>query len=65
MCVLGGIGTIEGPIIGAVFLTGAFSLANIYLPKIHPIFSGALIILVMLFLPNGVIRLRIRKKQIG
>ncbi|MCJ7784945.1 MAG: hypothetical protein MUP41_13510, partial [Desulfobacterales bacterium] len=65
MCVLGGIGTIVGPIIGAVFLTGVFSLANIYLPGIHPIFSGALIIIVMLFLPNGVIRLRIRKKHIG
>jgi len=65
MCVLGGIGTIVGPIIGAVFLTGVFSLANIYLPQIHPIFSGALIILVMLFLPNGVVRLRIRKKHLG
>ncbi len=65
MCVLGGIGTIVGPIIGAVFLTGVFSLANIYLPEIHPIFSGALIIVVMLFLPNGVVRLRIRKKHLG
>jgi ABC-type branched-subunit amino acid transport system permease subunit len=65
MCVLGGIGTIVGPIIGAMFLTGVFSLANIYLPAIHPIFSGALIIIVMLFLPNGVIRLKMPKKQIG
>jgi branched-chain amino acid transport system permease protein len=62
MCVLGGIGTILGPIIGAVFLTAVFSLANIYLPEIHPIFSGALIIVVMLFLPDGVMRLKAKMR---
>jgi branched-chain amino acid transport system permease protein len=56
MCVLGGLGTLIGPVLGAVFLTAVFTLANIYLPEIHPIFSGALVILVMLFLPDGVIR---------
>jgi branched-chain amino acid transport system permease protein len=65
MCVLGGIGTLIGPILGAVFLTAVFSLANIYLPTIHPIFSGALIILVMLFLPDGVIRLKVKRKPGG
>jgi branched-chain amino acid transport system permease protein len=65
MCVLGGIGTLIGPILGAVFLTAVFSLANIYLPTIHPIFSGALIILVMLFLPDGVIRLKVKGKPGG
>jgi branched-chain amino acid transport system permease protein len=58
MCVLGGSGTLLGPVLGALFLTAVFTLANIYLPEVHPIFSGALIIIVMLFLPNGVFRLK-------
>jgi branched-chain amino acid transport system permease protein len=57
MTVLGGIGTILGPILGAFILTGVFELANLYIPEIHPIFSGAFIILVMLFLPQGVMSL--------
>lgn len=60
MCLMGGAGTITGPIIGAFFLTGVFELVNIWLPEGHPIFSGALIIAVMLFLPGGIIRLKIR-----
>ena len=61
MCVLGGSGTIIGPVIGAVFVTALFTWANIYLPEIHPIFSGALIILVMLFLPEGIMQLKKRR----
>jgi branched-chain amino acid transport system permease protein len=64
MCVLGGSGTLFGPVLGAVFLTAVFSLANIYLPEVHPIFSGALIIIVMLFLPDGVFGLK-KKGQSG
>ena len=64
MCVLGGSGTLVGPVVGAIFLTAVFSLANIYLPEVHPIFSGALIILVMLFLPDGIVRLK-RKREVG
>ncbi|UCF93335.1 MAG: branched-chain amino acid ABC transporter permease [Desulfobacterales bacterium] len=58
MCVLGGVGTLTGPVVGAVFLTAAFEVAKYYLPEIHPIFSGLLIILVIMFLPNGLVRLR-------
>jgi branched-chain amino acid transport system permease protein len=57
MSILGGSGTISGPIVGAFFLAIVFELTNIYVPEVHPIFSGALIILVMLFLPGGLIRL--------
>lgn len=60
MCLMGGAGTIVGPIIGAFFLTGIFELVSTWLPEGHPIFSGALIIVVMLFLPGGIIRLRVR-----
>ena len=59
MCILGGAGTMSGPIVGALFLTAAFEVAKYYLPEIHPIFSGLLIILVIIFLPNGLVRLRL------
>lgn len=57
MTILGGIGTIMGPVVGAFVLAAVFELANIWLPEIHPIFSGAFIILVMLFLPGGIMSL--------
>ncbi len=58
MCVMGGNGTVLGPVLGAFVMTAVFSAANIWLPTAHPIFSGALIILVMLFMPNGILKSR-------
>lgn len=58
MCVMGGTGTVLGPVLGAFVMTAVFSAGNIYLPGAHPIVSGALIILVMLFMPNGILRMR-------
>ena len=57
MCVMGGSGTVIGPVLGTVLMTGVFTLANIWFPAIHPIFSGIIIILVMLFMPNGIVRI--------
>ena len=57
MTVLGGIGTIAGPILGAFVLAGVFELANLWIPEVHPIFSGAFIIMVMLFMPQGIMSL--------
>jgi branched-chain amino acid transport system permease protein len=69
MCVLGGSGTFTGPIVGALALTGVFELAKIWLPDIHPIISGTLIIVAILFLPDGLIRLKLKgtldKKRVG
>jgi len=58
MCVLGGTGTIMGPVIGALFMTALFSFGDIYFAQTHPIISGVLIILVMKFMPNGIIGLK-------
>jgi len=58
MCVMGGVGSTIGPVIGAVFLSAVFELAKILLPEIHPIFSGVLIVLTIIFLPDGLVRLR-------
>ncbi|MBC8175950.1 MAG: branched-chain amino acid ABC transporter permease [Desulfobacteraceae bacterium] len=57
MTILGGMGTLMGPVVGAFVLASVFELANLWLPEIHPIFSGAFIILVMLFLPGGIMSL--------
>ena len=60
MVVLGGTGTIFGPVLGAFFVSWLFVYGSIYLKSTHPILTGALIILVMKFMPSGLIGLRER-----
>lgn len=60
MTVIGGSGTILGPVIGALVMTALFSVTNILFPEIHPVFSGLAVILVMLFMPHGIMRLKRR-----
>jgi branched-chain amino acid transport system permease protein len=55
MCVIGGTGTILGPVIGALFMTVVFALADIYFVQLHAVMAGILIIVVMRFMPNGLI----------
>jgi branched-chain amino acid transport system permease protein len=57
MVVLGGTGTIIGPWIGAFLIYGMAWYTDLYIPGYHPIFSGVIIILVMLFLPAGLMGL--------
>lgn len=56
MTILGGAGTFLGPILGAFILSGVYELANLLMPQLHPIFSAAFIVLVTLFLPDGLMR---------
>jgi len=56
MTILGGAGTFLGPIFGAFILSGVFELSNTLMPQLHPIFSAAFIVLVTLFLPDGLMR---------
>lgn len=58
MCVIGGSGTLMGPVIGAFFMTAVFTLADIYFVEINPIMAGLLIIIVMRFMPGGLIGLK-------
>lgn len=58
MCVMGGSGTVLGPVIGAFLMTAVFSAATVWLPGAHPVLSGAMIIVVMIFMPNGILRMR-------
>lgn len=55
MCVLGGNGTIAGPVIGAFLVAALLTFGDIYFPDTHPIVSGLLIILVMKFMPSGLV----------
>ncbi len=61
ICILGGNGTIIGPIIGAFFVAALFSYADVYLVQTHPMLSGILIILIMKFMPTGIMGLKERK----
>jgi branched-chain amino acid transport system permease protein len=58
ICVLGGNGTIFGPIIGAFIVGVLFSYGDVYVGQIHPMLSGIIIILVMKFLPTGIMGLK-------
>lgn len=58
MCVIGGNGTILGPVIGAFFMTAVFTISDIYFAEINPILAGLLIIIVMRFMPGGLIGLK-------
>lgn len=58
MTILGGIGTLLGPIVGALLLTAVFEAANLWFPEVHTVISGVFIILVMTFFPQGVCGLR-------
>ena len=55
MCVIGGSGSVLGPIIGAFFMTAVFNVTDIYFPGISPILAGILIVIVMEFMQDGIV----------
>ncbi len=55
MTILGGIGTVAGPFIGAVILAGANELLQRYFVKAHTLFFGAMIVVIVLILPRGLV----------
>ena len=56
MVVVGGIGTLAGPLIGAVFLVFAPELLS-FAREFRPILMGGLLIVVTIFLPGGLVGL--------
>lgn len=61
MAILGGIGTVAGPLVGALVLTAINETLWSHFPEVHTLFFGAVIVLVVLFLPRGILALlRIR-----
>jgi branched-chain amino acid transport system permease protein len=61
MAILGGVGTVAGPFAGAVLLTAINETLWSHFPQIHTLFFGAVIVLVVLFLPRGLLFLVGRK----
>lgn len=57
ICVLGGNGTIFGPVIGAFLVALLFAYGDVYVGQLHPTISGVIIILVMKFMPTGLMGL--------
>jgi branched-chain amino acid transport system permease protein len=55
MTILGGIGTVAGPFIGALLLAGANELLQRFFVKAHTLFFGAMIVLIVLLLPRGLV----------
>ena len=53
ICVLGGNGTIIGPIIGSFVVVTLFTFGENLVGRVHPMLSGILILLVMKYLPTG------------
>ncbi len=55
MTILGGVGTAAGPLVGALVLTAINETLWTHFPQIHTLFFGAVIVLVVVFLPRGVL----------
>ncbi len=58
MVLLGGIGTVAGPVVGAILLTAINETLWSHFPQIHTLFFGAVIVIVVLFLPRGLLYLQ-------
>lgn len=58
MAILGGVGTVAGPVVGAFLLTAINETLWSHFPQIHTLFFGAVIVLVVLFLPRGLLYLQ-------
>lgn len=68
VAVMGGIGTVYGPIIGAIVLTVISEYSRSFFAKIGSGFDfflyGILVIIIVLFVPNGLISIFKRKKKV-
>jgi branched-chain amino acid transport system permease protein len=55
MAYIGGVGTIHGPVLGALFYVVLKELLAVHLVEFHLIIFGVLFMLVVLFLPGGLV----------
>ncbi|MEM2867938.1 MAG: branched-chain amino acid ABC transporter permease [Candidatus Bathyarchaeia archaeon] len=54
MSILGGLGTVIGPIVGAVTLVGLDSLITFTIRELNTFFYALIILLTMIFMPDGI-----------
>ncbi len=62
---IGGVGTVVGPVIGAVFYILVRELLAVNVSQFHPIIFGVLFILIVLLLPGGLIDVWDRVRRAG
>lgn len=64
---IGGVGTVVGPVVGAIFYILVRELLAVNVSQFHPIIFGVLFILIVLLLPGGLIdvweRVRLRTRK--
>ena len=53
MAVFGGMGTVVGPLLGALVLTSISEVLSTHLVSLAELFNGVIVILVVLFMPQG------------
>jgi branched-chain amino acid transport system permease protein len=61
----GGVGTVVGPLLGAAILYSFYAVIGISTPQYFELIYGLLIVLLVLFLPNGVMSLLARWRKNG
>ena len=64
MAMLGGTGTVAGPVIGTIFITLTQELFWTRVPYFHLTMYGAVLVLLGLFMPGGLVRVRFLKQLI-
>jgi branched-chain amino acid transport system permease protein len=64
MVLLGGSGTVWGPVIGAAIITLLREMLWASFPALHLALLGVLVILVVLYLPNGILAVTTRRKRV-
>jgi branched-chain amino acid transport system permease protein len=52
---IGGAATAFGPVVGALFYVGIGELLAVYAPSVHVVAVGAVLLIVMLFMPGGLL----------
>jgi len=55
MAILGGAGTVAGPLVGALILTAINETLWSHFPQVHTLFFGLVIVVVVVFLPRGIL----------
>jgi branched-chain amino acid transport system permease protein len=55
MTILGGAGTVAGPLVGAIILTAINESLWSHFPQVHTLFFGLVIVVVIVFLPRGIL----------
>jgi ABC-type branched-subunit amino acid transport system permease subunit len=64
MSFIGGVGTIHGPVLGALFYVILKEILAVRLVELHLLVFGILFILVVLFLPGGLVEAWSRARRL-